>query len=177
MTRDEVWDGVLVLLPFVDNDHQSIKMILTFALNECVTKGAYMGVNVSDRNEDWLSNFRCPDACVFLPENPAINHHSHYEGGPDFLAEVLSPNELPYEKLPFYASVGTREVLIIDRDPWSLELHRLKRKKLVLVGRSDEQSREVLASRVVPLTFQLVNGEKRQEIEITHMPSGKTWNA
>ena len=34
------------------------------------------------------------------------------------------------EKLDFYAKVGTREVLILDRDPWSLELYALRRDRM-----------------------------------------------
>jgi len=46
-------------------------------------------------------------------------------GGPDFAVEILNPGDRTPEKLPFYASVNVRELLVVDRDPWSLELFRL----------------------------------------------------
>ena len=30
----------------------------------------FAGTNVSDREDDWRKNFRCPDVAVFLPGNP-----------------------------------------------------------------------------------------------------------
>ncbi|HUE87819.1 MAG TPA: Uma2 family endonuclease [Vicinamibacterales bacterium] len=37
-------------------------------------------------------------------------------GGPDAVIEIRSPHDETDEKLPFYAAIGTREVIVIDRD-------------------------------------------------------------
>ena len=121
--HDEVWDGTLVLYPLPDNEHQKIKANLLISLGErddvrssCKLR---LGVNVSDRHRDWLENYRCPDLVAYLPANPAVNHDTHWVGGPDFLVEITSPGEDPRQKLDFYAKVNTREVLIVDREPWT----------------------------------------------------------
>lgn len=173
---DEVWDGVLVLLPHIDNDHQRIKVALCAAVSEVVEGTIRYGANVSDRS-DWMTNFRCPDVVAYLPGNPAVSHDTHWVGGPDFLVEVLCPGERRDDKLGFYASVNTREVLIVNRKPWSLELYRLRGKKLVLADCSVLPKSAVLKSQVLPLTFQLRRGKKRPRIEVVHPSTGTRWEA
>ena len=80
------------------------------------------------------------------------------------------------EKLEFYAKVNTRELLIVDRDPWALELYRLQDKKLVLTAKSTLDDSAVLSSEVVPLSWQLIPGEKRPKIEVTHTDCEQSWN-
>ena len=31
----------------------------------------FAGCNVTDREDDWMQNYRCPDVAVFLKGNPA----------------------------------------------------------------------------------------------------------
>ena len=96
----------------------------------------YQGVNVSDRDDDWTKNFRCPDVAVYLTGNPAVAKGAYWHGGPDFAVEILSPDDRSREKLDFYARVGVRELLLIDRDPWALELYRRNGAEWALAGRS-----------------------------------------
>jgi len=46
------------------------------------------------------------------------------EGGPDAVIEIRSPRDETYEKLPFYAAIGTREVIIVDCDTKRPEIYR-----------------------------------------------------
>ena len=94
------------------------------------------GINLSDRADDWEHNYRCPDVAVFLPGNLAEKFEAHYRGPADFLVEIVSPHDNTREKIPFYSALGVRELLIIDRYPWSLELYRHNGKELVLAGQS-----------------------------------------
>jgi hypothetical protein len=80
-------------------------------------------------------------------------------------------------KHDFYAKVNTREVLIVNRDPWAVELYRLQNGKLVLVGTSDATTSAVLTSSVLPLTFQLRPGTPRPTILVTHTSTAQTWTA
>lgn len=101
---------------------------------------------------------------------------NHWCGGPDLLIEVLSEGDRARDKLPFYAAIGTREVLIVDRDPWALELYRLERGRLVPVGVARLPEGPVLASAVVPLTLQLVPGDgDRPRIVVEHAGAGQRW--
>ncbi|MCH7988662.1 MAG: Uma2 family endonuclease [Planctomycetes bacterium] len=108
------------------------------------------------------------DVAVYLND-------THWYGGPDFAVEIISPNDRAREKLEFYAKVNTRELLIVDRDPWALELYRLQDKKLVLAGKSTLDDAAVLSSEVVPLSWQLVAGDKRPKIEVTHADGKQSW--
>jgi Uma2 family endonuclease len=177
----ECWEGVTVVSPIPNDDHQELVGLISsgfvYALHLAGIGKVRPGVNVSDRSEDWLYNYRCPDVVVYLPENPAINHGSFWEGGPDFLVEIMSPGEDPEAKLEFYDSVGVREVLVVDRYPWALELFRPKRGKLASVGRSELPESKVLKSRVLPFTFQLKPGKPRPTVEMIHTPTGQVWKA
>lgn len=46
-------------------------------------------------------------------------------GGPDAVIELRSPDDETYEKLPFFARLGVREVVIVDRDTKRVEIYRL----------------------------------------------------
>jgi Uma2 family endonuclease len=156
---DEVWDGVLVVAPLPNNDHQIVVTRLATAFSGLIDWNAgdqvLAGTNVSDRDTDWTSNYREPDVAVYLASNPAKNKGTHWFGGPDLAVEIVSPGEEPRDKLEFYAKVQTREVLIVDRDPWRLELYQLRGDQLVRVGTSEANDGVVLTSGVLPLTFQL----------------------
>jgi Uma2 family endonuclease len=178
---DEVWDGTYVVMPTGDNDHQAIRGELGFIFELIVGQfdlgHVRFGVNVSDREIDWEENYRCPDNVVFLKGTTARNLDTHWVGGPDFTVDVISRNDRSREKLDFYAEVGTREVLLVDRFPWALELYRLRDGALVLVGKSTADRPEVLVSEVLPLTFRLVAADPRPRIEVVHVDGVQRWSA
>jgi Uma2 family endonuclease len=174
---NEVWEGVLVMPTMPNDEHQEIQANLLLPLLQIKLGKVRAGVNVTDRHPNWKENYRGPDVVVYLPENPAVNHDTHWVGGPDFLVEVASPGEEPRQKLDFYARVNTREVMIVDRAPWVVELYQLRDGRLVSAGRSDPADPAVLASAVLPLTFQLRPGTPRPTILVTHAATGQTWTA
>ena len=125
---DEVWDGVYVMSPMADNQHQDLATELAAILRMIIDwqgRGRTLaGANVSDRRDDWTKNYRVPDLAVFLQGTSAEDCGTHWCGGPDFGIEIVSPGDQTLEKLGFYALVGTRELLVIDRDPWQCTLYR-----------------------------------------------------
>lgn len=181
-SRDEVWDGVLVVPPNANNEHQRMVGDLVYAVRSGMLlsglDGAVLpGTNVSDRDEDWVTNYRDPDLAVYLDGNPAQNRDTHWVGGPDLLAEISSPGEDPRLKLGFYAKVNTREVLVIDRKPWVLELYQLRGSAMASAGRSALPDPAALASGVLPLTFRLRDGSPRPAVVVTHAGTGQVWTA
>ncbi|GAC1335674.1 MAG: hypothetical protein NVSMB14_03100 [Isosphaeraceae bacterium] len=168
--RDEVWEGVYIVMPDPDIVHQELvtqlAAILVFMIAFPKLGRVHGGGNISNRDKDWIGNYRIPDVSVFLNDTSAIDRDSYWLGGPDFAIEVVSPDDLAREKLPFYANVGTREVLIIDREPWALELYRLRDGELRLVGVSKPKCASRLASEVIPMSFRLIEGSPRPSIEI-----------
>jgi len=176
---DEVWEGVYIVTPLPNSDHQEIVGEFDSVLREVIRRArlghVFPGVNLSDREEGWKDNFREPDVAVFLRDGKAINHGTHWQGAADFLVEIISPGERTREKIPFYSSLGVVELLIIDREPWTLELYRHQDGQLTKVGQSTPAAPEVLAGQTVGLTFQLLPGETRPQIQVTHPATGRQW--
>lgn len=178
---DEVWDDVYVIPPIADNEHQALigdfTAIFAMTISWPDFGQAYPGVNVTDREDDWTKNYRVPDVAVFLNGCPARNLHTHWLGGPDFAVEIVSEDDRTREKFDFYARVGVRELLLVDRDPWAVELYRLdpQPKSLHLVGRSTPESSETLVSAVLPFRFQLRPGEPRPRIEVQRTDGSERW--
>ena len=175
---DEVWDGVYVMSPLANDEHQDlatgIATVLRITIQWTGLGQVRQGINVSDRREDWKQNYRCPDVAVFLNDSPAANCDTFWLGGPDVAVEIVSPHDRSREKFHFYASVGTRELLIVDRYPWALELYRLQERELRLVGRRTAGELGMLASEVLPLSWRLVDGP-RPQIEVVHADGGQRW--
>ena len=176
---DEVWEGVYIVTPLPNDEHQEIVSATCLRFFGKSSHGRdlarFPGVNLSDRDEGWKQNFREPDVAVFLRDTKAINCGTHWQGAADFLVEIISPGERTRDKIPFYSSLGVVELLIVDREPWTLELYRHQNGQLEKVGQSTLAAPEVLASQTVGLTFQLLPGEQRPQIQVTHPASGRQW--
>jgi Uma2 family endonuclease len=176
---DEVWEGVYVVTPLPNNDHQELVQEFGYVLGEVIRRTklgqVFPGVNLSDRVEGWEKNYREPDVAVFLRNGNATDWGTHWQGAADFLVEIISPGERTREKIPFYSSLGVVELLIVDRDPWTLELYRHQDGQLTKVGQSTVSAPDVLTSQTVGLTFQLLPGEPRPQIHVTQPSTGRQW--
>jgi Uma2 family endonuclease len=176
---DEVWEGVYVVTPLPTNDHQELVGEFVDILREVIRRpGAgqvFPGVNLSDRREGWKENYREPDVAVFLRGGKAVNCGTHWCGAADFLVEIISPGERTRDKIPFYGSLGVVELLVVDRDPWALELYRQQDGRLAKAGQSTLAAPEVLASHTVGLTFQSLPGDPRPQIHVVHAATGRQW--
>ena len=176
---DEVWEGVYMMAPLANNEHQFLGTQLGLVCQSVILVPddglVYVGVNVSDRKKGWRKNYRCPDLAVYLKDNPAEDCGTHWFGGPDFGAEIVSPGDRSWEKLAFYATVGVRELLIVDRKPWRLELYRLDQGELKLAGKCTTKDPVVLVSSVLPLTFTLITGKPRPRILVAEPKGEREW--
>lgn len=176
---DEVWDGVYILAPLVNDEHQKLVTAFSSIFSSIIgfpgLGEVRAGVNVSDRAKGWRDNYRCPDVAVRLNGGAAKILKNHWVGGPDFCIEIVSQGDRSRQKLDFYSAIGTRELLIIDRDPWSLELYNLRDGHLVLTEVSRIGSLVTLASEVLPFTFGLVEVQQHPRIEVMHVDLGQKW--
>ena len=70
---DEVWDGETVVMPLPNDAHQALLEGLAYVLAAVFgwpnPHRLRPGINLSDRDVDWLHNFREPDFAVFLEGN------------------------------------------------------------------------------------------------------------
>jgi len=90
---------------------------------------AWISINLTDREENWIYNHRCPDGAVILRSNPGRwvgERQSAFLGGRDLVLEILSEGEDVRTKLTFYHSLKVREVLIVDPETGSPELWGLQ---------------------------------------------------
>ncbi len=105
--RDEVWEGVLHMNPAPDLSHGGLVVQLTAAL---LAAAEAAGLLVSDQFNlgEGLSDYRIPDAGLHRERSGA------WLDTAALAAEILSPGDESWEKLPFYAAHHVDEVLIID---------------------------------------------------------------
>jgi Uma2 family endonuclease len=179
--HDEVWEGVYVMSPIADDEHQSLVMGLSNAFYEVIERPGLgkvrPGINVSDRVERWTKNYRTPDVIVVLDSSGAENHGKFWTGPLDFVVEIVSRGDRSRRKLPFYSKIGVRELLLVDRKPWRLVLYRHDGEKLMLTGSCESVEAMPLECNVLPFTFRLVAAEERPRIELRHKTDGRTWLA
>jgi Uma2 family endonuclease len=168
---DEVWEGTYMMVPAPNNEHQELASELTAILRTVVDwkqlGRTLAGANVSDRREKWRDNYRVPDILVFLNDTSAVDCETHWYGGPDFAIEIVSAGDRTLDKLDFFAAVGTRELLVIDRQPWQLTLYRATPAgKLSPVAVSSFTQEATITSAVIPIQFRLARDSTAIELAL-----------
>jgi Uma2 family endonuclease len=177
--HDEVWEGVYFMSPLANNEHQRIVFRFAYVLESAIGDrqigNVYPGANLAANSEHWEEDYRVPDVLVFLKGTAAEDHDTFWTGAADFIIEVTSPRDRTYEKIPFYSRIGVRELLIFNRQKWALELLRHNGSELQEAGSSALAQPNVLASKMLPLTFRLIPGDARPQVEVLHNASGERW--
>jgi Uma2 family endonuclease len=168
-----------MMAPMPNTEHQQIVSRLVSIFEELVGwpgLGSVMpGVNLSGRREDWTQDYRVPDVAVALNDSGVSDCGTHWCGGPDLVVEVVSEGDQTRAKIPWYGTLRVKELLVIDRYPWSIELLRCQQGELVQVNQSDTDNHVVLACESVPVNLRLLPGEKRPQIEVFARETDKTW--
>lgn len=126
---DEMWEGVLHMAPAPNREHQRILDDLIIFLKPLLKKQGrgtlQSGINVFDEASP-KENYRIPDLTfVAAGRESVLAEDGTRGGGPDAVIEIRSPGDESYDKLPFFASLGVREVIVIDRDTKKPEIFRL----------------------------------------------------
>jgi Uma2 family endonuclease len=126
---DEMWNGVLHMTPAPSFEHQRmVDELVAFLLPLVKRTGRGLlrsGVNVCDAPTGW-ENYRVPDLTfVAAGHEHVVAPDGVRFGGPDVVIEVRSPDDESYEKLPFFAALGVRDVVVIDRDTKRVEVFAL----------------------------------------------------
>ena len=119
--RDEMWEGVLHMVPQPLSRNQRLGALLVSALlPPADARGLWVayGTNLFRPGTGW-NDYRVPDLVVARPEHVS---ERGVEGRAELVIEIRSPGDESYEKVPFYADVGCQEVLIVDRDTLELAL-------------------------------------------------------
>jgi Uma2 family endonuclease len=106
---DEVWEGVLHMVPAPSHRHAEIAQQLAELLGP-PARAAGLGptmhqFNLGDSEED----FRVPDGGLHRPGAGELWHPTAA-----LVVEIVSPGDESWEKLAFYAAHQVDEVLIVD---------------------------------------------------------------
>lgn len=131
-TFDEMWDGVLHMVPPPMDNHQRLELSLGAALLPLATaRGLVASVETGlFRPGQTERDYRVPDLVISRPENRT--RHG-VEGRAELVVELRSPNDETYHKLDFYAEMQVQELLVIDPGTCALAAFVLRREELVAV--------------------------------------------
>lgn len=105
--RDEVWEGVLHMIPPPSHEHERIAMILARLLGPLADAAGLeltgsVGIGVKD-------DYRVPDLALHRPGAPPQWHSTAA-----MVVEIVSPGDKTWDKLRFYAAHHVDELLIVD---------------------------------------------------------------
>jgi Uma2 family endonuclease len=106
---DEVWDGVLHVVPMTNHQHGRIALRLqSLFLDPAREVGLEVFMQPFNLGAG-IRNFRVPDGALF----PAGTDGLWFTTAP-MVVEIVSTHDQSWEKLPFFGTSGVNEVLIID---------------------------------------------------------------
>jgi Uma2 family endonuclease len=120
--RDELWEGVLHMVPPPAEWHQRFGSRILVALSPIAAKlgleGSYeTGVFKDDKD------YRVPDLVIAAP---SCRSKRGVERGAAVAIEILSPDDESRQKLEFYAAVEVSEVWLLDPDSRAFEIYVLR---------------------------------------------------
>jgi Uma2 family endonuclease len=118
---DELWDGVLHMVPPPSFSHSTVTTELIGALLPIAKRRGLLarcdGTGLFDPTTD--KSWRVPDLTIARPDQTSDRGLE----GAELVVEVLSPNDESREKFPFYAKLGVREIWLIDPDTRLTEIY------------------------------------------------------
>lgn len=116
---DEVWEGVLHMVPLPSREHQRLGSDLIVALMAAAKERGLVASYETGlfAAED---DYRVPDLIASLRVNCSPRG---VDGTAELVVELRSPGDESYEKLPWYAARGVVEMLIVDPATRRFELY------------------------------------------------------
>jgi Uma2 family endonuclease len=137
---DEVWEGVLHIVPAPSFGHARIGHQLAVVLDGPAKQAgllpAMQEFNLGDSEED----FRVPDGGLLRPGASGVWLHTAA-----LVVEIVSPGDETWQKLSFYAAHEVDEVLILDPAEHAIrwlalvdgEYHQIEHSDLIDLGRAE----------------------------------------
>jgi Uma2 family endonuclease len=116
---DEVWEGVLHMVPPPSGEHQILESemiaVLLHVAKQCgLVASVETGLFAAD------DDYRVPDLIV---TRPAQRTHRGVDDTAELVVELRSPHDETDEKLPWYAARGVTEILVVDPPTRAIELY------------------------------------------------------
>jgi len=114
--KDEVWKGVLHMVPAPSHSHADVAQQLAVILDR-PSRAAGLQPTMHEFNLGASeADFRVPDGGLHRPGAAEMWHPTAA-----LVVEILSPGDETREKLPFYAAHDVDEILIVDPDARTVE--------------------------------------------------------
>jgi Uma2 family endonuclease len=118
--KDELWDGVLHMVPPAFSQHGLLAADLIAALAP-IARRRQLRILIEAGVFENAHDYRVPDCSLAKPEQISERGLDSAE----LVIEVLSPNDESRNKFSFYAKVGVREVWLIDPAARATEIYSL----------------------------------------------------
>jgi Uma2 family endonuclease len=151
--RDEVWDGVLHVVPPPGGPHQRLSSAFFIVVGPLVSARRLVP-HVETGLFRAADDYRVPDQLYCRPEHLSDRGAE----GAELVVEVRSEGDETYRKLPFYAAAGVREVLVLHPHDRRAELFRAVDGELRPVSADAERG---LRSDVLGVHLRTVDGQLR----------------
>jgi Uma2 family endonuclease len=151
--RDEMWDGVLHVVPPPGGSHQRLNTRMIMFVGPVAERRRLV-----PHSEAGLfsaaDNYSVPDQLYCRPEHLSDRGAERAE----VVVEVRSPGDETYEKIDFYASLGVQEMLIIHPKERRVELLRPVGGQLIAAQPAPDGE---LESKVLGVTLRTVDDKLR----------------
>ncbi len=141
---DEVWEGVLHMVPAPTGQHAYIAQQLAVLLDGPARAAGLVPAMGEFNLGDSEGDFRVPDGGVHRAIPRGVWHSTAA-----LVVEIVSPGDESWQKLPFYAAHEVDEVLIVDLAEHTVhwlaltedEYHDVQRSRLIGLGPADLAAR------------------------------------
>ncbi|MEJ2869149.1 Uma2 family endonuclease [Actinomycetospora sp. OC33-EN08] len=107
--KDELWDGVLHMVPPPGDPHQELSAEVFLVLGP-LAKARGLVPRMETGLFRTRDDYRVPDQLYRRPDAGS----SRGAESAELVVEILSPGDETFAKLPWYAELGVREVLVLD---------------------------------------------------------------
>ena len=113
---DEVWEGVLHVIPTPSGAHADVAQQLAVLLDRPAREAGLFPTMHEFNLGDGEDDFRVPDGGIHRQRLTGVWHPTAA-----LVVEIFSPGDETWEKLPFYAAHRVDEVLIVDPQKRSVD--------------------------------------------------------
>ena len=120
---DEVWEGVLHMVPPPAGRHQRFGTGLAAALLPVASE---LGLLISYETGVWRADddYRIPDLAVYASDKASDRG---VDGPPVLVVEIRPPGDETDAKIAWYLALGVTEVIVVERDSLAATLHAVGR--------------------------------------------------
>ncbi len=128
--HDEVWEGVLHMMPTPSGAHMDVQQQLAELLGP-PSRAAGLFPRIGGVNIGEPDDYRVPDGVLQRERRSGVWHPTAA-----LVVEILSPGDRTLDKLPFYAAHDVDELLIVDPQQRTVDWLALKAGEYRAVQRS-----------------------------------------